>query len=51
MNLPIRYAAFFWPDKPGGPLKVIEEYTYLNLKLNQGFTEADFDHRNPKYNF
>ena len=32
-------------------LKVIEEYNYLNLKINVGLTDADFDANNPEYNF
>jgi hypothetical protein len=43
-NLPIRYASYFWPSKPGGRPELIEEYTYLNLKLNVGLTEDDFDY-------
>jgi len=51
-NLPVRYAAFHWPtrkDDQTGP--VLEEYTYLDLKLNVGLTDADFDSENPNYNF
>lgn len=51
LNMPIRYESYDWPTKPGGPPELIEEYTYLNLKLNNGFTDADFDVRNPNYNF
>lgn len=50
-NVPIRYAAYSWPTEPGGRPEVIEEYTYLNLKLNVGLTDADFDHTNPDYGF
>ena len=35
--------------EPGGAPELIEEYTYLNLKLNNGFTDADFDTHNPNY--
>lgn len=52
MNLPVRYAAFSWPtrkDDQTGP--VLEEYTYLDMKLNQGLTNADFDPNNPNYGF
>ena len=42
-NMPIRYESYEWPAKPGGPPRLLEEYTYLNLKLNNGFTDADFD--------
>ena len=50
-NVPIRYAAYSWPTKPGGRPEVLEEYTYLNLKLNVGLTDADFDHKSRDYNF
>ena len=42
-NLPIRYESYDWPKEKGGKPELIEEYTYLNLKLNNGFTDADFD--------
>ncbi len=51
LNVPIRYAAYDWPKQSGGAPEVMEEYTYLNLKLNNGFTDADFDIRNPNYRF
>ncbi len=50
-NIPIRFEAHDWPSQPGGSPELIEEYTYVNLKLNNGFTDADFDIRNPKYGF
>ena len=50
LNLPIRYVSWDWPEEGGQP-QVLEEYTYLNLKLNNGFTDADFDVRNPNYQF
>ena len=51
LNLPIRYEAYDWPAKAGGPPELTEEYTYLNLKINNGFTDADFDIQNPEYEF
>ena len=51
LNVPIRYESYDWPAKPGGPPQLLEEYTFLNLKLNNGFTDADFDARNPNYKF
>ncbi len=51
LNVPIRYEAHEWPKKPGDPPELIEEYTYLNLKLNNGFTDADFDTHNSNYHF
>jgi hypothetical protein len=52
LQVPIRYAAYHWPTDPSdttGP--VLEEYTYLNLKLDVGLTDADFDPGNREYNF
>lgn len=51
LNVPIRYEAYDWPSRPGESPMLIEQYTYLNLKLNNGFTDADFDLRNPQYQF
>jgi len=46
LNVPVRYESYDWPEQPGGPPRLLEEYTYLNLKLNNGFTDTDFDPRN-----
>jgi hypothetical protein len=51
LNVPIRYESYEWPKEPGGPPELMEEYTYMNLKLNNGFTDADFDVSNPNYHF
>jgi len=51
LNVPIRYEAYNWPTTPGGEPELIEQYTYLDLKPNVGFTDADFDVRNPNYHF
>jgi hypothetical protein len=51
LNVPIRLEAYDWPDRRNGQPPLIEEYTYVNLKLNNGFTDADFDVRNPNYGF
>jgi hypothetical protein len=51
LNVPIRYAAFDFPEKPGDPLPVLEEYTYLNLQVNVGLTDKDFDYTNSDYGF
>ena len=50
-NIPLRYEAYDWPGKEGDKPELIEEYTYLDLKLNNGFADADFDTRNPDYRF
>ncbi len=51
LNLPIRYESYGWPEKPNEPPPLLEQYTYTNLKLNAGLTDADFDTRNPNYQF
>ncbi|MEM1068553.1 MAG: DUF1571 domain-containing protein, partial [Planctomycetota bacterium] len=51
INLPIRYIAYDWPTRQGAPLQVLEEYNYLNLKINVGLTDQDFDPYNEQYAF
>jgi hypothetical protein len=51
LNVPVRYEAYDWPKEAGGQPLLTEEYTYLNLKINNGFTDADFDIKNPNYQF
>jgi len=51
LKFPVRYAAYYWPSKPGEPEPVLEAYTYLNVKTNVGLKDADFDPENPNYNF
>lgn len=51
MRLPIRYESYDWPTQPGGQPLLMEEYTYQNLKVNNGFADVDFDTRNPNYGF
>jgi len=50
-NIPVRYVTFDWPKRQGDKPPVIEEYTYRDVKLNPGFTDADFNHKNRNYNF
>ena len=42
LGVPIRYEAYTWPKQPGGEPVLDEEYTYLDVKINVGFTDADF---------
>ncbi|MDR2344749.1 MAG: DUF1571 domain-containing protein [Planctomycetaceae bacterium] len=51
LNVPIRYESYDWPKKEGAPVTLIEAYTYQNLKLNAGFSELDFDYKNPVYGY
>jgi hypothetical protein len=47
LRLPIRYAAFLWPAAAGEAPPLEEAYTYLNMKVNNGFTDQDFSAENP----
>jgi hypothetical protein len=51
LKVPIRYESHDWPSEAGGDAPLIEEYTYLALKLNNGFSDLDFSPQNPQYNF
>ena len=51
LHMPIRYEAYAWLRKPDVEPELVEEYTYLQVKLNSGLTDADFDPRNPNYGF
>ena len=51
LNIPIRYVAFDWPEEEGGQPRLLEEYTFRNIKLNVGLTDQDFQRTNPKYGF
>lgn len=51
LNLPIRYESYDWPQEQGGQPTLLEEYTYMNLKINNGFTDAHFDEQNKEYGF
>jgi hypothetical protein len=49
LRVPIRYAAYLWPENPGEAPPLEEEYTYLNMQINNGFTDATFDRtQNPE---
>jgi hypothetical protein len=51
LNIPIRFEAYDWPKEEGGQPVLLEEYTYVKIKLNAGLVDADFDPRNPNYKF
>jgi hypothetical protein len=51
LQVPIHYEAYLWPKAPGEEPPLDESYSYLNLKLNVGLNDADFDYKNPKYGF
>ena len=47
-RIPIRYAAYLWPQNAGEDPPLEEAYTYVNLKVNNGFTDQDFSRDNPE---
>ncbi len=49
-QIPLRYAAFLWPQ-PGEEPPLEEEYMYLDVQLNVGLTDEDFDPENAAYRF
>jgi outer membrane lipoprotein-sorting protein len=50
-HFPIRVEIYELPrDRKQGP-QLAEEYTYLDLKLNNGYTDADFEPKNRQYKF
>ena len=51
LKLPVRYASYDWPAKEGEDPPLIEEYSYVDLKLNVGLKDRDFDYHNPAYRF
>jgi Protein of unknown function (DUF1571) len=42
LNVPLRVETYLWPKKEGEPPVLLEEYTYMKLKLNVGLTDDDF---------
>jgi hypothetical protein len=50
-GFPIRYEAYDWPRSTGDEPPLIEEYTFSNLKFDQGLTDRDFDITNRTYGF
>ncbi len=51
LGLPIRYELYHWPPGEGAMPVLREEFTYLDLRLNPGLTDADFDVKNKNYAF
>ncbi len=51
LNLPIRFEGYDWPREPGAPADLAEEYSYIDLKLNVGLCDIDFDACNRQYSF
>jgi hypothetical protein len=46
LKVPIHFDAYMWPEKEGADPLLDESYTYMNLKLNNGYTAREFDAAN-----
>lgn len=51
LQIPIHYESFDWPLKEGGQPILLEQYTYRDIRINVGLSDADFQRDNPKYGF
>jgi hypothetical protein len=51
LNLPIRFEGYDWPKETDGQADLLEEYSYINLRLNVGLGDVDFDIANRHYCF
>jgi hypothetical protein len=49
--MPIFYQLYEWPEKEGDPPVLAEEYRHQDIKINNGFSDIDFDEKNPAYNY
>jgi hypothetical protein len=41
-QIPVRLVAYDWPTEEGGKPVLLEEYNYMNLKLNVGLSDEEF---------
>ncbi|MBM4000511.1 MAG: DUF1571 domain-containing protein [Planctomycetes bacterium] len=51
IGFPVHYEAFDWPKAAGDPPRLLEQYTYRDIRWNVGLTDRDFDRTNPSYGF
>ena len=51
LGLPIRFEAYDWPKHPGAEPELMEEYTFMNLRVNVGLKDRDFDPKNAQYSY
>ncbi len=50
-HLPLRYESYLWPIQPNDEPPLEEQYTYQDIQVNVGLSEADFDPKNSTYEF
>lgn len=49
LKLPVAYQAYDWQTGTDGKPLLVEQYTYTNLSLNNGYTANHFQESNPEY--
>ena len=47
LRIPVRYSSWMWPERPGEAPPLEEQYTYRNIKINNGYTDLVFSKENP----
>ena len=50
-EIPTGYEGYLWPESEGADPPLLEKYFYLDLKLNCGLKDIDFDVANEEYDF
>ncbi len=50
-HFPTRVEVYELPRDDKHVPRLLEEYTYLDVKLNNGYTDADFNPKNRQYKF
>ena len=50
-QFPVRLEQYGFPTRPNEPPPLIEEYTYFQIQPNLGYTDLDFNPKNPNYKF
>ena len=51
LRVPVYFASYDFPKTKGDEPELKEEYIFTNMNLNPGFTDLDFDAKNPAYAF
>lgn len=50
-NVPVHFEALEWPATGDSQPILLEKYSYLDLRLDTGLSDLDFDPKNPEYAF
>lgn len=50
-DVPVHFEAFEWPPDANAEPVLVERYSYLDVRLDVGLTDLDFDPKNPAYAF